>query len=199
MIEFLAALPATFIPLFVAIDPFLVIPLFVTFTLEMSAQERDVAIKQSVATAFAVSMAFIALGEIIFRLLGITVHDFKIAGGLLLLILSIMEIMNLSKRRGLVAEGSIGVVPLGVPLIVGPAVLTTLLVLVEHYGVVETVVAMVLNLILTWVMLRSSDRILAALGTNGINAMSKIMAILLASIAVMMMRLGLEGVIAAAR
>ncbi len=91
--------------------------------------------------------------------------------------------------------GATGAVPLGVPLIVGPAVLTTILVLVEHYGVAPTVVSLVLNMLIVWLSLNSAEKVTQFLGKNGIIAVSKVMALLLAAIAVMMIRLGMEGIL----
>jgi multiple antibiotic resistance protein len=84
---------------------------------------------------------------------------------------------------------------MGVPLIVGPAVLTTILVLIDHYGIFATVASFVINLAVVWIALRSAQKIVHILGRGGILAVSKIMALLLASIAVMMIRLGIENIV----
>jgi len=195
MEEFLRALPNAFIPLFVAIDLFWLIPLFVGVTAEMEEARRRAIARQSVLTALAVSVAFVAAGEVIFGVLGITADDFKVAGGILLLVIAVMDIMGGQERtRG--PQETLGIVPIGVPLIVGPAVLTTLLVLTEHYGAPATLSALLLNLALVWAGLLGSGRVIKLFGLNGVMALSKIMAVLLAAIAVMMIRLGVEGIIA---
>ncbi len=183
-----------FIPIFVAIDIFAIIPIFVSLTDGMEGRKRLDVERESVITALAVGLTFIAVGEGIFRILNITENDFKIAGGLILLIFAVLDLMGYTRVRE--QAGKLGVVPLGVPLIVGPAVLTTLLVLVDHYGVVSTVISFVANLIIVWLSFRASSKILTVLGRGGIMAISKIMALLLASIAVMLMRVGLENIIA---
>ena len=184
----------SFIPIFVAIDIFAVIPVFVSMTEGMSRQKRLAVERESVITALAVGLSFIAVGELIFRVLGITVNDFKIAGGLILLIFAVLDLLGYAKIRE--QTGKLGVVPLGVPLIVGPAVLATVLVLVDHYGVVPTIVSFVVNLVIVWLSFRASVRILGFFGKGGIMAVSKIMALLLASIAVMLIRVGLENIVA---
>lgn len=194
MREFLGALPNTFIPLFVAIDLFWLLPLFMGMTAEVSVDRRKTIVRQSVITAFLVSLAFVAIGEFIFRVIGITTNDFKVAGGLVLLVLAILDLTTVQKKTEV--PDTIGVVPIGVPLIVGPAVLTSILVLTEHFGVLPTVAGLVLNLLLVWVAFLSAGRIIKFLGLNGILALSKVMAILLAAIAVMMIRLGMEGILA---
>jgi len=194
MIESLDKIVNTFIPIFVAVDIFAIIPIFVSLTRDMPLKKRRGIERDSVLTALAVSLIFVGLGEAIFRVLGITGNDFKIAGGLILLILAILDLMGYSRMRE--QTGKLGVVPIGVPLIVGPAVLTTILVLVDHYGIGPTVVSLVVNLFIVWLSFRASENILKVFGRGGIVAISKVMALLLASIAVMMIRLGLQNIIA---
>lgn len=183
-----------FIPLFVAIDIFAVIPIFVSMTEGMPGGKKVTIERDSVITALAVGISFIAVGEAIFRILSITENDFKIAGGLILLIFAILDLMGYTKIRE--QAGKLGVVPLGVPLIVGPAVLATILVLVDHYGVVPTVISFIVNLIIVWVSFKASKKILEIFGRGGIMAVSKVMALLLASIAVMLIRVGVQNILA---
>ncbi len=194
MLEILKLLPITFIPLFVAMDIFAVLPIFTSITSDMTDGEKKTVIRQSTITALVVSLAFVAVGEAVFRILGITVDDFKIAGGLVLLVLAIIELRGQSGERRK-PHDTVGVVPIGVPLIVGPAVLTTLIVLIDHYGIIPTVISLVLNLLVVWGALLSAQGITRLIGKNGIVAISKVMALLLAAIAVMMIRIGLENLI----
>src|SRR4030042_4383380 len=118
MEDILRILPNTFIPLFVATNIFMLLPIFISLTKEMSLQKRRVVIRDSILTAFIVSSLFFALGEVIFRIIGITADDFKIAGGLLLLIIAILDITRHIEEK-LKPDIKLGVVPIGVPLIVG--------------------------------------------------------------------------------
>jgi len=194
MENFLKALINTFIPIFVAIDIFVVLPIFISITEGMSKAKSNEIVRDSILTALAVSLAFVALGEAIFRILGITSNDFKIAGGLVLLVFAILDIVKHSEERRR-PSGRMGVVPIAVPLIIGPAVLATLLVLVDHYGILPTLVSLVLNLIVVYFSFIRAEAITKLFGRGGIAAISKIMAILLASIAIMMIRIGIENII----
>jgi len=194
MEDILRILPNTFIPLFVATNIFMLLPIFISLTKEMSLQKRRVVIRDSILTAFIVSSLFFALGEVIFRIIGITADDFKIAGGLLLLIIAILDITRHIEEK-LKPDIKLGVVPIGVPLIVGPAVLTNILLLVDHYGILPTVIALVLNLIIVWISLINAERITKLVGKGGILGIAKVMALLLASIAIMMIRIGVENII----
>ncbi len=185
-----------FIPIFVAIDVFALLPLFLSLTNDLSSSERATIIKQSIITALAVSIAFVTAGEIVFRQIGVTVDDFKIAGGLVLLIIAVLEIVHpgtLKEKR--VDRTTIGVVPIAVPMIVGPALLTTLIVLLEHYGILIPFIGLVANLGVVWIAFTKASTIHRLIGKTGILAISKLMAILLASIAVMMIRIGIMNTI----
>ncbi|MBE0426502.1 MAG: MarC family protein [Nitrospirae bacterium] len=194
MLDIIKILPNTFIPLFVAIDVFLLIPIFISMTAGMPSKRRQAVVRDSILTAIIVSLAFIALGEAIFRILGITGDDFKIGGGLVLLVFAILDLTQQTEERRK-PDIKMGVVPIGVPLIVGPAVLTTTLVLVDHYGIIPTIISLTINLFIVWVSLINAERIIKIFGKGGIIGISKVMALLLASIAIMMIRLGVENII----
>lgn len=194
MIDIIKILPNTFIPLFVAIDVFILIPLFISMTGDIPKQEKKDIVRDSILTALIVSIVFIALGEGIFKILGITGDDFKIGGGLVLLVFAIIDLTQSMEAR-MKPDLKMGVVPIGVPLIVGPAVLTTLLVLVEHYGIAATLISLILNLFIVWISLVNADKIIKVFGKGGIIGISKVMALLLASIAVMMIRIGIENIV----
>ena len=194
--DILRVLPNTFIPLFVAMDVFMLIPIFISMTKDISKPERGTVVRDSIITAMIVSIVFLALGEAIFRILGIKGDDFKIAGGLVLLVFAILDLLQRGEeRRRPVLK--MGVVPIGVPLIAGPAVLTTVLVLQDQYGFIPTIIALLLNLFIVWISLLKAERIIKAIGRGGVTGLSKVMALLLASIAIMMIRLGIENIIKA--
>ncbi len=190
MTEILQNLPLTFIPIFVAMDPFGLLPMFTSLTREMSAKEKHDVVRFSTLTALVVSIAFAFIGEGVFKVLGITVGDFKIAGGILLLVIAIMELVGRGQRQR--DPQDVGVVPLGVPMLVGPAVLTIVIVLIDNYGVAATVLSLVMNLTIVFVVFSAEHKITKVIGKNGLIAISKVIMLLLAAIAVMMIRLGIE-------
>ena len=196
MFDLIRDFPNVFIPIFVAIDVFALLPVFLSLTQGMSSGGLRSVIRQSVFTAFVISISFVTLGEIAFKVIGITVDDFKIAGGILLLIIAILDIVQTDKHeKRKKTTSTVGIVPIGVPLIVGPALLTTLIVLLEHYGPVLPLLALVINLIIVWFLFTRASLVVNIIGKNGILAISKLMDILLASIAVMMIRMGVENLI----
>jgi multiple antibiotic resistance protein len=194
MEDILKILPNTFIPLFVATNIFMLLPIFISITKEMTKVKRKVVVRDSILTAIIVSFLFIALGELIFRILGITTDDFKIAGGTVLLVFAVRDLVHSGEER-IKPDIKVGVVPIGVPLIVGPAVLTNILLLVNLYGIVPTIISLILNLLIIWISLINAERIISIVGRGGIIGIAKVMALLLASIAVMMIRIGVVNII----
>jgi len=194
MEDIIRILPNTFIPLFVATNIFMLLPIFISLTREMAKLKKKVVIRDSILTAIIVSFLFIALGELIFRILGITTDDFKIAGGIVLLVFAVRDLVHSGEER-MKPDIKVGVVPIGVPLIVGPAVLTNILLLADHFGVVPTLVALVINLFIVWITLINAERIINIVGKGGIIGIAKVMALLLASIAIMMIRIGVVNTI----
>lgn len=179
-----------FIPLFVAVDAIGVLPIFVSLTEKMGAKERLNVILRSLVTAICLAVVFIFLGKAIFNVLNITVADFMVAGGILLFCIAIIDLLNPIKRRR-IPEGELGFVPLGTPLIVGPAVLTTSLLMLDAYGLLPTLISVMVNIILAGIIFLSANILIKVFGIAGTRALSKITSLLLAAIAVMMIRKGI--------
>jgi multiple antibiotic resistance protein len=195
MMEIIRELALTFVPLFVAMDPVGNLPIFLALTQGIEPKHRRHTVHLAMLTALGVGLAFVAIGKAIFLLLGIDVADFLMAGGIILLILAIRYLLTgkIVETEESSASETVGVVPLGTPLVVGPAVLASLLSLTGQYRVPIVLCSFILNLAIQWVLFRQADRIVQFLGRSGANAISKIVMLLLAAIAVKMLR---EGVLA---
>ena len=185
----------SFIPIFVAMDAIGILPMFIGFTEHLKKKEKQRIILQSIITAFLVGIVFLFLGKWIFKILGVQVSDFKIAGGAVLLAISLRDILTYEKSRKLPSD-TMGAMPIGTPLVVGPAVLTTIIILLDSYGPYITVLSFIINLLITWFTFCYASVISNFLGKAGSKAVSKIAALLLAAIAVMMMRKGVIDTIA---
>jgi len=178
-----------FIPVFVAIDAIGVLPIYASLTQDLDKPQRRRIIVQSLITALTLALGFIFLGKVIFKFLGITIADFMVAGGIILFCIAITDLLTSEKFRRIPSE-SMGAVPIGTPLIVGPAVLTTSLMLVDQYGISATIIAVVANVMLAGLVFVFADVLIRVFGKAGAHALSKVMALLLAAIAVMMIRKG---------
>jgi len=180
-----------FIPLFVAVDAFGSLPILVGLLDGVEVRRRRSVIVQSVITAALVAGIFVVAGRPLLRLLGVTPSDFMIAGGTLLFVLSLRDLLASAKAQHRVDPETVGAVPMGVPLITGPAVLTTCMLLVEQPGMyVATLLAVVANVAIAGVVCWFAAPLSARLGMAGTKVLSKIANLLLAAIAVMMVRRG---------
>lgn len=180
-----------FVPLFVAVDVIGVLPMFIGFTEGVEQKKITRIIYQSVFTAMIVALFFLVAGKALLDLLGITVSDFMIAGGILLFIISISDLLSTQKKQRIVETDSLGAVPIGVPLITGPAVLTTSILLLNEHGLFITALSIIINIIIAGAVFYFSIYINKILGNAGSKTLSKIASLLLASIAVMIVRKGL--------
>ena len=187
-----------FIPLFFAIDVMGVMPVYISLTAGMSPVEKRQVVNAACITGISVAMGFMFLGEVIFRMLQVEEADFRMAGGILLLVFALQDLIVGGKRRR-TPSPTVAVVPLGMPLIVGPGVLTTTLLLVQQHGYLMTLGALLVNMVIVFVVLRSSDRILRVITPAGAAAAAKIASLFLASIGVRMLRVGMEETIEAFR
>jgi len=196
MMEMLKPYILSFIPLFVAIDAIGNIPIFLSLVEHFSKKQRNRIVFDAVSTATAVAVIFMFIGTWVFSVLGITIPDFQIAGGALLFIIAARLLLPGAQKSSLTSSSndkSMGVFPLGTPLITGPATLATTLMIMNSFGPMVTLVSVILNMFFVWFTLVKSDAIIKIIGTSGIRAFSKIMYILLAAIAVMMIRHGITG------
>jgi multiple antibiotic resistance protein len=195
MLNILKPYLLAFIPIFVAIDAIANIPIFISLTENYSKKQKARTIKDAIKTGTAVAVIFMSLGKWVFSLLGITIPDFQIAGGMLLFVISAKLLLPSSQKSVLTSshDRDLGVFPLGTPLITGPAVLTTTLMMMNSFGALATLVSLILNMFIVWITLVKADWIMKIIGPSGTRAFSKIMYILLAAIAVMMIRHGISG------
>jgi multiple antibiotic resistance protein len=186
-----------FLPLFVAMDPLGILPAFVQMTSNLSVQRRQKVLNGSILLAGIVGILFIPLGPRILLALGLKVGDFQIAGGLLVLVIALRDIVWEQKMFSVEdsSDDSMGIVPIGIPLLVGPAVLATLILLGNRFDFWEIVGSLLLNLLLTWIIFRNASYLMQFIGVTGSKVVSKLAALLLSAYAVMMIRVALTSII----
>lgn len=191
MLEWGSKFLQAFIPLFVAIDPIGLAAIFLGLGQNIPRERRQKIADQAVWTGGLVALGFLLLGKSVFSALGISVGDFQIAGGLILFILAAKDLISSAAESERLPD-DFGVVPLGMPLIAGPASITTLLVLAQNeaIGLAVTLAALVVNLVLVVLALHYSEALGRRVGATGMRAISKIISMLLAAIAVAMIRQG---------
>jgi multiple antibiotic resistance protein len=193
-VDILSPFFISIIPIMVALDAPGTLPIYMAMTEGMEKHERERIVRQSIITALMITVGFTFLGRAVFTALAITVEDFMIAGGIVLLIIAVIEIVRAGEKKYPVSS-TFGVVPFGTPLIAGPATLTTTLVLVGNYGYIPVILSLIVNILLAWLIFSQADRIIKFIGINGSRAFAKVAALLLAAIAVKMMRSGIFKII----
>lgn len=189
---------AAFVPLFIAIDALSLPPIIVSLSEGLTFVERRKTVHAAILTALVVGLIFLLLGRAVLSLMGISVGSFAIAGGIVLLVQSILN-MSTGRSPDVVKEEMVAVVPIGTPLLAGPATITTLLLLSAQMPLHIVLVAFLANVAIAWLICLSSNRVLSVMGQGGIRAVSKVFSLLLAAIAVNLVLHGLAilGIIAA--
>lgn len=191
----------SFLPLFVAINAPGILPVYLGLTENMAQAERRRLTLQASATASLIAVLILFAGQLIFSLLGITVNDLRVGGGLILLVLSISNLIFGDYRRRDPTDGkegdpaSVGIVPLGIPLIMGPAAITSILVSREAFGYLPTLTSLILNLALVVLVFVSGPFVGRIVGSAASRAIAKVASLFLAAISVAMIRAGILGMI----
>jgi multiple antibiotic resistance protein len=182
--------------LFVVVDPFAIVPMFLVMTAGDSPERKRATARRAALAAFAVLAVFAAAGPVLLRLLGISLGAFRIGGGILLFLLAVdMLGARPSRQRTSPEEEAEGVdkedvslFPLTIPMLAGPGATSSVMVLVsraEHawqLGIVFAAIAV--TCALTFAILRSALRVERYLGRTGLNVVQRVMGLILAGIAV---------------
>ncbi len=181
--------------LFVVLDPPGNAPLFYYFTRGMDPVKRIRTIRTSIVVATLILLAFALLGKAILDYFGITVNDFRIAGGIVLFLYAVLGLLGKSITPGDVNPEDVAVVPLAVPLLAGPGAITVAMYLRYAAGIHVTLLSIAINMVIAWIMLENGDRLLRLLGKRGSVVLDKIMSILLAAYAIAMVREGVVSIV----
>jgi multiple antibiotic resistance protein len=181
----------TFIPLFIVIDAFGNLPFLISAGQDMDRRQQRKMVHYAVLTATVVGLIFLFFGQFILNVMNIRVPEFAIAGGIILLVLSIMYMIT-GHMVTVVKEEMVAIVPIGTPLTVGPATITTLLLLAGRFPIYTVLISFALNMLVTWIIFLLSQKIAGFMGRGGLTAISRVFSLLLAAIAVSMVIGGLQ-------
>lgn len=198
MVDFLQQLLASFVTLFVIIDPFSSVPVFATLTRKQSAAQRFESAKTAVVIAASALFAFMLVGPFLLDYLGISIQHFKIAGGIVLFIIGLEYVLKFTLPRDKDLKVGVEIVVIGTPLITGPGALTVSVILVGTVGYPIAIGAVILVMLATLLILLSTKFIMRFLGEIGSEVFSRIMGLLLASLAINFILTGLDALRVAA-
>jgi len=187
-----------FISFLVIMNPFTTAVYFLGISHKFTREEKAEAVNSATMIAGAALLIFLLIGPLLLSSLGVDISSFQVAGGIVLLLISINFIMgNLFDRKEEPASKDASIMIIGVPLITGPGVLTTTMIMVQEYGRLETGVAAVFALAVVWAVLKLSEPLRKILGVRGMEISSRIMGLLLAAIAVEFIKRGILAIIEA--
>lgn len=172
------------ITLFIIVDPLGNIPIFIGLTRDLPREARQKAFRTAASTGFILLMFFALLGQQIFMLFGISIYSFMVAGGILLLMISIRIIIRGEWEEKPIQPESIGIVPIAFPLLVGPGAITTTILSLQNYGMITTLLSVLVVFIAVQIILTFIEPIYHFLGSSGTLVISKLMALLTAAIAI---------------
>ncbi|MBI1934979.1 MarC family protein [Candidatus Woesearchaeota archaeon] len=183
-----------FITLFVIMDPVGNLPIFTSMTKGMPAIEVKRNVNRSVFVAGILLFVFLFLGIRIFDFFNIDLNSFQIAGGIVLLVLGIMYVLGIQYHFSKKAGNDLSV-PFGTPLLTGPGVITTAIILVKEHGPYISAAAAFLTLLATWLILTNGYRLYKILGEQWTNVISRVMGIILAAVAVEFIAKGIISIV----
>ena len=186
--------PTPFIMLFVVLDPVGILPYYQSIARRVPEGERPRLLRTALAAALAMLLLFTLLGDFLFRILGVSIADFQVAAGVILLIYAVASLFEV--HIGAVGGGggeSLAIVPLATPLLAGPGSISTLLYIKYTYGVHYAVASAVVNVALAYPILAGGNLIMRLLGRHGALFVDKFMSLILAGFAVAIVRAGLSG------
>ena len=211
MPDFVAGLAAAFLPLFVAINIPGILPIYIGMTETFSSRDRQRLLVRALAAAATLAIAMLFAGQLVFETLGITLDDLRVGGGLILLIIAITDLaFGEFKERRSGRPGKPGkrekdappppavdlpIVPLGIPLIIGPGAITTILVSEGQFGWATTLLSIASNMALVFVAFTFGPALLRLFGADTSKAIAKVASLFLAAISVAMIRSGVTGMI----
>ena len=183
------------ISLFIIVDPFGNIPVFVGLTKNMTEAQRKKTYNTAMLVAFVLLLVFAFTGQEILTIFGLSIYSFEVAGGILLLIIAVRILIS-GFHESTESPESLGAVPIAMPLLVGPGAITTTILNLQAYGIAITILAVIIVLSVTWAILRNINGIYKVLGRTGSLVIARVMALIIAGIAVQYILAGITHFIA---
>ncbi|MFA6549172.1 MAG: MarC family protein, partial [Candidatus Margulisiibacteriota bacterium] len=180
------------VALFIITDSIGNLPFYLSLTEGTSKEEHNKVTLTAVASGLILLAVFVFAGNLFLSLFALTIDDLKIAGGILLFVIAIKILID----GKIVSEHKedIGVVPLGIPLLVGPGAITTVLVMTKTYDFYAVCLGTLICFFLIWLVFHFGEIIFRFIGHNGSLIITKISSILIAGIAIRFIRTAIQSI-----
>ena len=195
----------SFVMLIVVINPVAVAPVFVGLTRGLSAKERDQVLTRAVVVAFCVALFFLVAGRVMLTYLGVSMHAFAVAGGILLFLIAMPMLFGqrsaIQSPAGTEHPGGgedIAIFPIAIPMLAGPGTIATVLVVAtQARGDLRRLLAIAIVLasiyVISWPILHASDRVITRIGEGKVAIITRVLGIILAALAVQYVFNGITG------
>ena len=173
-----------FLAIFVIMDVLGNVPIYMVFTQKYSSKHKTKSANQSALVAAVVLLIFLFFGMIILELFNISIRDFKIGGGILIILIGLKIALGIHLKEERAKSYEIAVVPMAIPLLVGPGTITTVIILVQQYGYLIPFLAALANLLFAWIALRNTEYLFKIFGKQGSDAIARLMGLIILAIGV---------------
>ena len=184
LVLFISEFVKAAIALFIIVDPFGNIPIFVGLTENVQDAQKKKVYNTATIVGVILLLVFAFTGTGILSLFGLSIYSFEVAGGILLLIIAIRILISGSMQENVESPESIGAVPIAIPLLVGPGAITTTIFNIQQYDTIIAILAVLVVMAATWIILRYISKVYKFLGKTGSLIIARVMALLIAAIAV---------------
>ena len=201
----LALYAAIIVTVFALVDPIGTLPFFVSLTEGFDPRDRSIVLNRAILTLLAVLTTFALVGRFLFQAFGFTLAAFEVAGGILLFLVA-YDMLRGEVTRTKISPGDddptrrneVGIVPLGIPLLAGPGAISTVMIYEGNSGsdpwiIVATFVAIGVVTVLAYFIFRYGQLILRKVGRVGVNAMTRVLGLMLAAVGVQFVANGILG------
>jgi len=178
----LAIVATLTLSLFLIYNPFASLPIFMSLSGGKDPKTVKSYANKAVLVAGLLLVIFVVIGPFLMDIFGITMNGFRVAGGLVLLLMAVEIIFGMSIWKG--GENDAAWVILATPILTGPGVITTAVLFSEEFGMPPVLLAGIISLVLTWLLLSNSATVMKYAGNQSINIMSKIVGLLIAAMAI---------------
>ena len=180
----LALFVGAFALLFAVMDAVGTVPIFVSLTSAFPDARRRI-LRQAIVISTVVLVVFSLFGWLIFDIFGITLDDFRIAGGIILFVVAMDQLTGGGVKSKGLEPSDVAAFPLATPLLAGPGAISTVIIISgPPYSPLLALIVILCNSVLAYAILSSTDSVRKVLGANGTNALSRITALLIAALAV---------------
>ncbi len=184
LVLFISEFGKAALALFIIVDPFGNIPIFVGLTENVQDAQKKRVYNTATIVGVILLLVFAFAGTGILTLFGLSIYSFEVAGGILLLIISIRILISGNMHENVESPESIGAVPIAIPLLVGPGAITTTIFNIQQYDTIIAILAVLVVMSITWITLRYISKVYKFLGKTGSLIIARVMALLIAAIAV---------------